>query len=341
MNKINKGILLVNLGSPNSYSIADVKKYLLEFLMDERVIDVPAWWRSILVKGIIVPFRAKKSSNAYKKIWTKSGFPLLSISNDLKQKLQEEIEDIPIALGMRYSTPSIESALLNLKKNLVNDILVFLLYPHYAMSSYETAMVKVEEQKKIIMPNTKLTFHPPFYNDDDYIMILTNILRESMSKDDWDHLIFSYHGIPERHLGKYHKITEELVPCSGCKGNVAETCYRRHCIEMTMAIVNKLKLADDDYSISFQSRLGNSPWLKPYTYKEVERVAELGKKKLLVITPSFVADCLETLEEIGMEAKKDFLKLGGEKFKVVPCPNYRDDWVSLIKKWSINWISKN
>ena len=334
-----KGILLINLGSPDSTKVKDVRKYLDEFLMDERVIDIPYWKRFLLIKGIILNTRPKKSAEAYKKIWWKEGSPLIVISERFHKKLKEKL-DIPVALGMRYGSMSIEKSLEELKIQNIDEVLVIPLYPHYAMSSYETVVEKVKEVQQKSFPTMNLNFLPAFYNNPEYIKVMSNNLKNHLKDFDYDHILFSYHGIPERHILKSDTTNSHCKidgSCCNTPSKAHETCYRHQCFETTKRMVKTLQLKEGSYSNSFQSRLLKDPWLKPYTDFELERLPQEGVKKLAVITPAFVADCLETLEEIAMEGKSEFLKAGGEEYKHVPCLNDNDDWVDVMVNWTKNW----
>ncbi|MCK0190535.1 ferrochelatase [Arenibacter sp. F20364] len=337
-----KGVLLVNLGSPDSPTPKDVKPYLDEFLMDERVIDVPNWLRNIIVRGIILQTRPKKSAEAYKKIWWEEGSPLIVISQRFADKVKKQSE-IPVALGMRYGSMTIKNALEELSEKGVDEVLLVPLYPHYAMSSFETVVVKTMEVQEEFFPKIKITTLPAFYNNEDYIEVLSESIAAGLKDFEYDHILFSYHGIPERHITKsdptkFHcKIND-----SCCKTNSVahHTCYRHQCYEMTEKVKENLGLSNHKVSLSFQSRLPNDPWLKPYTDFEFERFGKEGIKRLAVITPAFVADCLETLEEIAMEGKHQFQEAGGEDYKHIPCLNDNEAWVNLMVKWIGDWQSK-
>ena len=336
-----KGVLLVNLGSPDSPTPKDLKPYLDEFLMDERVIDVPNWLRNIIVRGIILRTRPKKSAEAYSKIWWEEGSPLVVISERFQKKVQA-ISKIPIALGMRYGSMTIKNALQQLKDQEVTEVLLVPLYPHYAMSSFETVVVKTMEEQQQYFPEMQLTTLPAFYKNQDYIKVLSERIAESLSGFDYDHVLFSYHGIPERHIRKsdptrFHcKIDGQ---CCNTNSVAHNSCYRHQCFDTTKKVVAHLGLEADKVSNSFQSRLPNDPWLKPYTDFEFERLAKAGKKNLAVITPAFVSDCLETLEEIAMEGKKQFQEAGGGGYKHIPCLNDDEGWVKVMATWIAEWES--
>ncbi|NKI26732.1 ferrochelatase [Arenibacter sp. 6A1] len=334
-----KGVLLVNLGSPDSPTAKDVKPYLDEFLMDERVIDVPNWLRNIIVRGIILQTRPKKSAEAYQKIWWEEGSPLVVISERFTEKVKKQTK-IPVALGMRYGSMTIKKALQELIDQGVDEVLLVPLYPQYAMSSYETVVVKAMQVQAAHFPNIKLTTLPAFYKNDEYIKVLSESIADGLKDFDYDHILFSYHGIPERHIRKsdptkFHcKIDGK---CCQTNSVAHTTCYRHQCFDTTEKVKAYLGLPDDKISISFQSRLPNDPWLKPFTDFEFERFGKEGKKGLAVITPAFVADCLETLEEIAMEGKEQFQQAGGGDYKHIPCLNDRDDWVAVMAKWIEDW----
>lgn len=336
---MSKGVLLVNLGSPDSTDTKDVKKYLDEFLMDERVIDVPYWARTLLVRGIILNTRPKKSAEAYKKIWWKEGSPLIVLSGRLQNKV-DELTSVPIALAMRYGKPSILSGLQELHDKGVDEVLIFPLYPQFAMATTETILVLTEELRKKHFPQMQFTSVPAFYNHSDYIRVLANSISERLEGVEYEHLLFSYHGVPKRHIRK-SDITKSHCQIDGscCQTPSAahQFCYRHQCYETTKLVAEYLGLEKESYSVSFQSRLGFDPWLQPYTDRTIERLGLEGTKKLAIVTPAFVSDCLETLEEIAMEGKEIFEEVGGEEFTVVPCLNDRDEWVKVLARWVDEW----
>ena len=337
-----KGILLVNLGSPDSTKTKDVRRYLDEFLMDERVIDIPYWKRYLLIKGIILNTRPKKSAKAYKKIWWDEGSPLVVISERFTKKIAAKL-DVPVALGMRYGSMSIKNGIQELYDQGVEEILLIPLYPHYAMSSFETVVEKAKQVNREDFPNIKINTLPVFYNNPGYITAMSNNIKNHLDGFKHDHILFSYHGIPERHIYKSDATKSHCKldgSCCETPSNAHKTCYRHQCFETTKLIVEQLGLKEGTYSNSFQSRLLKDPWLKPYTDFELEKFPKEGKKKLAVVTPAFVADCLETLEEIAMEGKEEFLKAGGESYKHIPCMNDNDDWVDVMVNWVEQWEEK-
>jgi len=334
-----KGVLLVNLGSPESPEPKDVKTYLGEFLMDERVIDVPLWARTLLVKGIILNTRPKASAAAYKKIWWDEGSPLIVLSERLQKKLQQEIE-FPVALAMRYGSMTIKKGLQELADQGVDEVFLIPLYPQFAMATTETILVLAEEVRKEHFPQMRIQDLPAFYNEPDYIEVLSNAIAGHLEGNAYEHLLFSYHGVPERHIRK-SDITKSHCQIDGlcCKtpSQAHEFCYRHQCKEVTRLVAEKLKLKEGSYSTSFQSRLGFDPWLQPYTDRTIERLGKEGVKKMAIVTPAFVSDCLETLEEIAMEGEEIFHEMGGKEFTTVPCLNDDQAWVNLLAKWIKDW----
>ena len=334
-----KGGLLINLGSPDSPNPKDVKRYLGEFLMDERVIDLPQALRTFLVKGIILNTRPKKSAKAYKKIWWEEGSPLIVLSKRLQQAVQSRVS-IPVELAMRYGSPSIEEGIKQLVDQGVDEIMLIPLYPQFAMATTETILVLAEEIRAQYYPHVSFTILPPFYNHPDYVRVLSESILEDLKDKEWEHLLFSYHGVPERHIRKSDVTKSHCKMDKSCCQTASKAhqyCYRHQCYETTRLVAEYLELKEGTYSTSFQSRLGVDPWLQPYTDQTVARFAKSGVKNMAIATPAFVSDCLETLEEIGMEAAEDFEEKGGEKLHVIPCINDRSDWVNVMSRWIDQW----
>ena len=337
-----RGVVLMNLGSPDSTEVKDVKKYLDEFLMDGRVIDKSWLFRAILVKGIIVPFRAPKSAAAYKTIWTKEGSPLVVNTKKLQQALQIEIEE-PVEIAMRYGNPSPEAAFESLLKRVpaLEEVIALPLYPHYAMSSYETAVESAKEIYKKKNYSFKLTFIKPFYKEENYIHALAENMRPFFEKE-YDHLLFSYHGVPARHIKKSDVTGCHCLQKDNCcevASPAHEYCYRHQVKTTTKLVTEELNIPKSKYSISFQSRLGKG-WLEPFTDIRLEQLPSEGIKKLLVVCPAFVSDCLETLEEIEERGKEIFMNAGGESYEMIPCLNTNPLWVQTIKGY-IESIKEN
>ena len=328
-----KGVLLVNLGSPDSFSIKDIKRYLKEFLMDEYVIDLPYLFRYALVRGIILNTRPPKTSKAYQKIWWNEGSPLIVISNQLTQKLQQQVS-IPIVMAMRYGNPSIASGLQQLHDQGVDEVLLMPLYPQYAMATTETIVVLTRQLIKKQFPKMKLIEFPAFFHRPEYIEALAEVTRKHLDNNPCDHLLFSYHGVPERHLYKTtptpaHKKISEGTTCCDPYSEEGKYCYRSHCFETTRLLAEKLGLQKGTYSQSFQSS------------DKIAELAQQGVKKLAVITPAFVADCVETLEEIEMVGGQTFRENGGEEFKMIPCLNDSNLWVQALNKWINEYLTPN
>ncbi|TNE27274.1 MAG: ferrochelatase [Bacteroidetes bacterium] len=328
--------LLVNLGSPDSTEVKDVKKYLDEFLMDKRVIDYPFLFRALLVRGIILNTRPRKSAEAYKSIWWDEGSPLIVLTKRLQKKVQNGTS-LPVEIAMRYGNPSIASSLKKLMESNsdLKKVYVLPLYPHYAMSSFETVVEKVKEEAAVICPGVELDFQDPFYNDEDYINILAESIRPSL-QEPFNKVLFSYHGVPERHILKGDVTGCHCLKTENCCSTPSPAhaqCYRHQCFETTRLVAEKLGLTTDQYSVSFQSRLGRDPWLTPFTDATLEEYGKSGMEKLIVVCPAFVSDCLETLEEIQVEGAEEFIAAGGKSIDVVDCLNDRDDWSALLSKW--------
>ncbi|HEU5051583.1 MAG TPA: ferrochelatase [Hanamia sp.] len=328
-----KGIVLMNLGSPDSTKVPDLRKYLDEFLMDERVIDKPWFFRAMLVKGIIVPFRAPKSAEAYQKIWTDEGSPLIVHTVHLQKALQSRIQE-PVEIAMRYGNPTPEDAYEGLLKKVpdMEEVIVLPLYPHYAMSSYETAVKYMKEVYNKKKYSFKLSFIPPFYNEENYLHALAENIRPYLAQKH-DHILFSYHGIPERHIRKSDVTGCHCLQTENCcetPSPAHQFCYRHQVKTTTRLVTEKLKIPTDKYSISFQSRLGKG-WLEPFTDFRLAEMPKEGIKNLLILCPAFVSDCLETLEEIAIRGKEIFMLAGGESFTMIPCLNTHPLWVDAVE----------
>lgn len=337
-------ILLVNLGSPDSYAVKDVRRYLGEFLMDERVVDFSKWFRTFLVKGIILNTRPPKSAEAYKSIWWDEGSPLMVLSERLRDQVQKH-SSMPVGLGMRYGNPSIKHAIEELLKEHpdLETLRLIPLYPHYAMSSYETVAVKAREVVEEFFPQIKLFTQRAFYDDPRYIEILSNSIKEAYP-DDYDYLLFSYHGVPERQIKGSDVSKSHCLRLDNCcaKDSPAQAfCYRHQTLATTDLVARHLNLEEGKFSTSFQSRLGPIKWLDPYTDKTIGELAEKGVKKLAVVCPAFVSDCLETIEEIGEEGKEIFEEHGGEAFKLIPCLNDQEDWARYLAQLGEELVPKH
>ncbi len=327
------GYILMNLGSPDSCGVPDVRKYLHEFLMDEKVIDYPYIFRKLLVDGIIVRFRAPKSAHAYQSVWLPEGSPLIVLTRQLQQAVQP-LMDGPVEIGMRYGNPSMKAAydaLLQKNPNL-KRVVVYPLYPHYAMSSYETAYQHAEKVYKQGNYAFELSIVKPVYDDEIYINALADSMRPYLYQA-YDKIIFSYHGVPERHIYKGDCTGTHCLKTNDCC-NVAskahEFCYRHQVTRTTQLVADKLGIPAGKYELTFQSRLGREKWLTPYTAQRMSELPGEGTKKILIVCPAFVSDCLETLEEIAVENKDIFTKAGGDAFTMIPCLNTHESWVKAV-----------
>lgn len=333
-----QAVLILNLGSPDSTEVSDVREYLREFLMDERVLDAPKPIRWMVVNGAILPFRPKESAEAYKEVWMEEGAPLIVYTERVQKKLQETF-DFPIEIAMRYRQPSVPDAIARLKEQGVEELFIMPMYPHYAMSSYETAVVQVYEELERQSAGFKTTLMQPYYQDDDYIEALAQS-AEPYLQEDYDLLLFSFHGIPVRHLKKTdpsHSHCAQTEDCCNVCNPAHATCYRHQCLTTVRRLVDRLGIPEEKYTVSFQSRLGKDPWLTPFTDQELDRLATEGVKKLKVICPAFVSDCLETIEEISMSGKEEFLEAGGESFQQIPCLNDHPAWIALLENRISEW----
>lgn len=327
-----KGILIVNLGTPDDPSRGSVARYLQQFLLDPRVIDYPWLPRNLLVRGIIAPIRSGSSSKLYKKLWTDRGSPLKAYGEDVAAGVQEILgPDYVVELAMRYQNPSIGYALNRLMKAKVTDIIVFPLFPQYASAttgSVHDEVMRLLRQQQII-PNVQMI--NSYYDYDPMIDIFADNARQ-FDLDSYDKIIFSYHGLPERQLRRaddFNHCTKAENCCHNLT-SVNQFCYSAQCHATTQAIAAKLELSPDQYVTSFQSRLGPEKWVQPYTIDEIEETAEHGGKRLLVFSPAFVADCLETIIEISYEYQEEFEEMGGEKVDLVPSLNNDPRWIQAV-----------
>jgi protoporphyrin/coproporphyrin ferrochelatase len=338
-----RAVLLVNLGSPDSTSVADVRRYLREFLGDDRVLDMAAPLRWALLEGIILPTRPKKSAHAYAQIWTKNGSPLIVTSRAVQQKLAATLGAVtPVYLAMRYGSPSIASVISQIAAAGIDEILLFPQYPHYAMSSYETVVVRVKEEVAKQAPKLRVTTVQPFFADADYIEALRTVSAPFLAQPH-DHVLFSYHGLPERHMRKADSSRAHctVVPdcCTTCSPAHA-TCYKAQCLATTRALTASAGILAEKFSVSFQSRLVGEPWLKPFTDFELARLPKAGVKRLLVICAAFTTDCLETLEEIQQQGRATFLQAGGESFQQIPCLNDHPAFIDFLAKRARVWLAE-
>lgn len=334
-----KGVLLINLGTPDSPSVPDVRKYLREFLMDEYVIDLPFLTRWFLVNVIIATFRAPKSAKIYKELWTENGSPLLYYGLEVQKLLQDKLGDeYLVEFGMRYQNPPIKDAIERLKRQGVTDIKVIPMYPQWASSSTKSSIEKVKTELKKQNYSANVEFVENFVSNELFVKAFSELGGKYYNNEHFDHVIFSFHGIPERHILKDSDNGYcQLGDC--CKKYTSKNrlCYRAQCYETARLIAKDMNLSESQYSVAFQSRLetrARDPWLKPYTDIVVEDLAKEGTKSVLAFSTSFVADCLETTIEVGEEFKEIFLENGGEKWQLVESLNTSNTWIECLEDLS-------
>ncbi|MFC3608217.1 ferrochelatase [Stutzerimonas tarimensis] len=327
-----QALLLVNLGSPASTSVADVRRYLNQFLMDPYVIDLPWPMRRLLV-SLILARRPAQSAHAYASIWWPEGSPLVVISRRLQQAMAAHWPEGPVELAMRYGEPSIEGALVRLASQGIGEVVFAPLYPHFADSTTTTA---VEEARRVIHEHglsLRVRLLQPFFDQPEYLDALVASARPYLD-DGFDHLLMSYHGLPERHLHKADPSGAHCLRgadcCQRAEGEVLAACYRAQCYRTSEGLAARAGLDPAKWSVSFQSRLGRAKWIEPYTEARLDELAGQGVKRLLVMCPAFVADCIETLEEIGDRAREQFLQAGGEELRLVPCLNTHEAWLPAL-----------
>lgn len=328
------GVLLINLGTPNAPVPAEVRDYLAEFLGDARVLSMPTPVRLMLLNLVILPFRSKKSAAAYREIWTEQGSPLRFHSKDLLLQVREALgPQVPVELAMRYGTPSIESALHVLRRQGANRIVVLPLYPQHASSTSGSSLQEVYRAAGTCYNVPSLHVVEPFYEHPAFVRAFAAVAEPVVSDFKPDHMLFSFHGLPESHVKKADDTGSHCLASAGCCDRITEAnrnCYRAQCYASARAIAGALSLSEGGYSVSFQSRLGRIPWIQPYTEETLVRLAKQGVKRLAVMCPAFTADCLETIEEIGMRARETFVAAGGEDLRLVPSLNAHPEWVSAI-----------
>ncbi len=329
----NKGILLVNLGSPASPTLLAVKNYLSEFLMDPYVLQMPKFFRFLFVYGLIRPFRPKKTLKSYQTIWKKEGSPLILESLKLKEIFQEVVKTkFHVEIAMRYGEPSLIKALSSFKEKNIQNVIVIPLYPQYATSTTQTTLAWLQKLNQSLYEKFfQFQFIKSFYNHPSYIHALSEKTKISLAKVNYDHVLMSFHGLPKSHLGQ--KVQSSLCTFQNCCQNISQenqNCYRAQSFATAQAIAQNLSLKEDQWSIGFQSRLTHG-WIEPFTDKKISELAKRGVKNLAVLCPSFVTDCLETLEEIDIRARKQFLSEGGKNFYYIPCLNHDELWIKALK----------
>jgi ferrochelatase len=332
-----RAVLLTNLGSPDRPDTASVRRYLNQFLMDPFVIQLPWLLRRLIVGLFVLPFRPKTSAHAYQSVWWEEGSPLVVLSQRLLTAVQKKTS-VPVAMAMRYGNPGIESELVKLAQlDGIEEVLLIPLYPHFADSTVKTS---IEEAKRVIAHhrlNVKLTVFEPFYEQDDYVDALVASTTPWISGEKpFDHILFSYHGLPELHLIKADPTGGHCLKSDDCcqrPSPAHATCYRHQIFRTTERFVEKAGLKPEQFSVAFQSRLGKAKWLEPSTVNTLEKLAHDGVKNILVMCPAFVTDCLETLEEIAIQGSEIFERAGGESLTLIPCLNDHEEWVKVISDW--------
>lgn len=324
------GVLVINLGTPDAPETPAVRRYLREFLSDPRVLDIPAAGRAALLNLVILPLRPRRSAAAYRKVWTPEGSPLLVHGRALERGLAERLPDAEVVLAMRYGNPSIRAGLAALAERGCDEVVVLPLFPQYASSSTGSAVAKVYEEAARLWNTPFVRVVAPYYDDPRFVEAFAAVARPVLEEQRPDHVLFSYHGVPERHCTKSDATGAHCLQVPDCCARIVAAnrqCYAAHCHGTTRALVAALGLDPERVSHTYQSRLGRTPWLRPYTDVEIPALARRGVRSLAVLSPSFVADCLETIEEIGMRAREEFLAAGGERFALVPSLNGTPAWV--------------
>lgn len=333
MSSVITGILLLNLGTPSGPTPKAVRAYLKEFLSDPFVIDLPKALRWCLLYGFILPFRPKSSSHAYQKIWTSEGSPLLVYSKRFKDALSAELsENYKVALGMRYGAPSIANAVRELVSKRCQRIIVIPLFPQYSVAATGSALFAAQQELNRYSGDFAVKILPSFYQDPRYHHAFAATVKQELELFNPDYVLFSYHGLPVRQLTKAGCDPAACGRLASCLTQTAkiDVCYRAQCFATTRYLAQQLSLQESQYQTTFQSRLGRTAWIQPYTDAVLPNLVAEGVKRLFIICPSFVADCLETLEEIAIRLREQWLACGGEAFQVGPCLNANPYWVSAF-----------
>ena len=328
------GVLLLQVGTPASPKVSDVRRYLREFLSDPRMLDMPALARALLLNAVILPFRPRKSAEAYREIWTEDGSPLTLHTQALSVGVQEMLGDgYRVTFGMRYGSPAIEAAVDELVDSNCDRIVVLPLFPQYASASGGSAVAKTFDVLGERWNVPDVTTIGVCYDDPGFLEATADIAGPLLEEFHPDHVLFSYHGLPEKHVRKSDPSGEWCLAAPSCcdrMTNVNRYCYRAQCFATTRGLASELELSDGSFSTTFQSRLAGQKWIEPYTDKELPRLYERGVRRLAVLTPSFIADCLETIEEIGIRGRRQWREAGGEDLLLVPCVNSNPVWVSAV-----------
>jgi protoporphyrin/coproporphyrin ferrochelatase len=330
-----QGVLLVNLGTPDSTDVADVRRYLAQFLMDPRVIDIPWPARAALVHGVILRTRPRRSAEAYRRVWTERGSPLLFHGKDLRDRLQDRLgPSVRVELGMRYQNPSVRVALEALAADGADDVTVVPLFPQYSQAAWASAYDEVVRVAGSMQNTPNLRFVPPFYDHPAFLDAVAQISRPALAAFAPHRVLMSFHGLPEKHVRRSDVAGDQCLANAGCCDRITAAnrfCYRAQSFATARGLADRLDLGDDDYEVTFQSRLSKA-WIQPFTDRRLTELPGDGVRRLAVLCPSFVADCLETIEEIGIQAKDAFVKAGGEDLLLVPCVNAERPWVEALAR---------
>ncbi|MCK6601985.1 MAG: ferrochelatase [Bacteroidetes bacterium] len=341
------GVLLVNLGSPDAPDTPPVRNYLRQFLSDSRVIDLPAPARFLLLNLVILPFRSPRSAHAYRQIWMPEGSPLVVHTRNLTRKVAAELDRISpgkhrVLAAMRYGNPSLKAALDHFREEGIHRIFLLPLFPQYATATTGSLLAEIYRLAVTRWDPPELTVLPPFFAESFFTDAVAARGRDLILTDRPDHIVFSFHGIPERQIRKSDPDSEICRISDGCCSEISERnfrCYRAACFETARQIAGRLNLQPGTWTVAFQSRLGRTKWIEPYTDRVIRDLAGKGHKRVLVFSPSFVADCLETLEEIGLRLNDEFLSCGGSSLTLVPSLNDGDDWAAGLAGWISSRIS--
>ena len=326
------GVLLINLGSPKELTKKSVKEYLRVFLSDDYVLDIPKILQQLILRLFILPFRPKNTLEAYELIWTPEGSPLILSTKSIAKKLSKKT-GWDVNYAMRYEDPSIEKALVNFNSKGINKIIVISLYPHNAMATTITTEMETRIVANKISENFELIFTKPFFDNEIYINTLSNSIKPYLEKSSFDKIIFSYHGIPKRQAKKTDETGEHCFSTGNCceiESEGSKDCYRSHTRIASDLTAKKLGLSEDQWEVAYQSRLGPG-WLTPFTDRRLAELPEEGKENIAILCPSFISDCLETLEEIDIRGRKTFFDAGGRNMTYIPCLNDSEETVTLLE----------
>ena len=330
--KNTEGVLLINLGSPKELTKKSVRNYLKIFLSDDNVVDIPKFFQQLILRLFILPFRPKNTLEAYEKIWTKKGSPLIISTQSIAKKLSKKTGWF-VEYAMRYEEPSIENALINLKNNGKNKIYIISLYPHNAMATTITTELETRIVANKVSDDFELIFTKPFYDNEIYINAMSNSIKPYIENDTFDKIIFSYHGIPKRQAKKTDETGNHCFSTRECcevAGDGSKDCYRSHTRIASMLTAEKLGLSEDQWEIAYQSRIGPG-WLTPFTDKRLSELPKEGKDNIAILCPSFISDCLETLEEIDIRGRETFFTAGGRNMTYIPCLNDSEETINLLE----------